>query len=239
MSCSKFLIPGFIKKNNISLDGIEVPEKGFYSFNDFFKRKKLKISYDNESNHFISPCDGLLSVVKLKGSSFFRVKNTEYDLAELLKDKRLSEEFAGGIGLIFRLTPAHYHRYVFVDGGKLSKKRRINGILHCVRPVAVSKFPVYVENSREYVVIETENFGKIVQMEVGAIMVGKITNHSTEKKVSRGMEKGYFEFGGSTIIVLAQKGRVKLSGSLLPLLKKGKEVPVCCGECIGVGNVED
>lgn len=43
-------------------------------------------------------------------------------------------------------------------------------------------------------------------MEVGAMMVGRITNHeAVPGYVTRGEEKGYFEFGGSTIILLTQK----------------------------------
>lgn len=231
--CSKYLIPGFIEKNNISLEGIEVPKGGFYSFNDFFKREKTEIFYDKEANNFISPCDGFLSMVELNHNSHFSIKNTAYDLTELLKDKSLSKEFEGGIGLVFRLTPAHYHRYIFVDDGEVLKKKRIEGILHCVRPVALAHFPVFIENTREYIELESDNFGKLIQMEVGAIVVGKITNHRLTKRVRKGSEKGYFEFGGSTIVVLVQRDKISLSEDILRKLKKGKEISVKCGECIG------
>ena len=49
---SRLLIPGFIKKNNISLEGIEVPARGFYSFNEFFKRRKKAVKFDKNQNHF-------------------------------------------------------------------------------------------------------------------------------------------------------------------------------------------
>ena len=37
---SKIVIPYFMKKNNITLDDIDIPDGGFLSFNDFFKRKR-------------------------------------------------------------------------------------------------------------------------------------------------------------------------------------------------------
>lgn len=231
---SKLLIPGFIKKNNISLDGIEVPAKGFYSFNDFFKRRKKHTDFDKNQNHFINPCDGFLSVVKLDGKSVFKIKNTIYDLVELLKNSILAEEFKGGYALVYRLTPKHYHRYIFSDDAIVGKSRRIEGILHCVRPVALGRYPVFTENTREYTVLETENFGKIVQMEIGAIMVGKITNHKLAGRIVRGMEKGCFEFGGSTIVVFIKKDIIKFNADFLNDLKKYKEVPVHLGESIAV-----
>lgn len=231
---SRVIIPGFIKKNNISLEGIEVPDGGFYSFNHFFKRRKKNVVFDKNHNHFINPCDGLLSVVKLNGYSIFRIKNTKYDLRELLRDEKLAEEFKGGFGLIYRLTPKHYHRYIFSDDGVIFSSRRIEGILQCVRPIALSRYKVFTENTREYTVLATENFGKVIQMEIGAIMVGKITNHKLSGRVARGMEKGCFEFGGSTIVVLVKKDMMKFKMDFIDKLKKHKEVPVYLGESIAV-----
>lgn len=231
---SRVLIPGFIRKNNISLEGIEVPAKGFYSFNDFFKRRKKAIEVDERENHFINPCDGLLSVVKLDKDCFFRIKNTRYNLAKLLEDKKLSEEFEGGYALIYRLTPKHYHRYIFTDNAIIKSTKCISGRLHCVRPAALLRYPVFIENTREYTVLETENFGKIIQMEVGAIMVGRISNHKLTGRVVRGMEKGCFEFGGSTIVVIVQKDSIRFDRQTITKLKKMKEVPVYLGRSLAV-----
>ena len=231
---SRLLIPGFIKKNNISLEGIEVPAKGFYSFNEFFKRRKKEVKYDKNRNHFINPCDGYLSVVKLDEESNFKIKKTRYDLVSLLKDKELAKEFEGGYGLVYRLTPKHYHRYIFADDGVVTDTKRIEGILHCVRPIALSRYPVFLENTREYAVIDTDNFGKIVQMEIGAIMVGKISNHRLLGRIARGLEKGCFEFGGSTIVILVKKDKIEFNADILRDLKKYTEISVSLGESIAL-----
>ena len=239
---SRIFIKGFIKKNNISLEGIEVPAKGFYSFNEFFKRRKKRVEFEKNPLCFINPCDGFLSVVKLNGDSVFKIKNTRYDLSGLLRNTELAKEFEGGYGLIYRLTPKHYHRYAFLDDGIIEGARRIEGILHCVRPIALSRYPVFTENTREYTVLESDNFGKVIQMEIGAIMVGKITNHRLSGRVARGMEKGCFEFGGSTIVVFVKKNKIKYDAEFLKKLKADKEVTVHLGESVATkmngGNFE-
>lgn len=231
---SRWLIPGFIKKNNISLEGIEIPAEGFYSFNEFFKRRKKEIKYDKNSIHFINPCDGYLSVVKLDENANYKIKNSRYDLAGLLKNSDLSKEFEGGYALVYRLTPKHYHRYIFSDDGVVVSTKRIEGILHCVRPIALSRYPVFLENTREYAVINTDNFGKIIQMEIGAIMVGKISNHKLLGRVARGLEKGCFEFGGSTIVVLIKKEKIEFSPDYLKKFKKYGEISVALGDAVAV-----
>ena len=239
---SRMLIPGFIKKNNISLEGIEVPAKGFYSFNEFFKRRKKEVKFDRNRNHFINPCDGYLSVVELREDSSFKIKNSRYDLTSLLKDSVLAKEFGGGYALIYRLTPKHYHRYIFSDDGVIVKTKRIEGILHCVRPIALSVYPVFSENTREYAVINTDNFGKIIQMEIGALMVGKISNHKLKGRIARGLEKGCFEFGGSTIVVFVKKDEIEFNPYILKKLRKYAEISVTLGEVVAVkkngGKVE-
>ena len=233
---SRLIIPNFIKKNKISLKGIEVPAKGFYSFNEFFKRRKKRVKFDKNKNHFINPCDGLLSVVQLDRNSIFKIKKTRYSLKSLLKNELLAKEFEGGYALVYRLTPKHYHRYIFPDDGVILQTNRIEGILHCVRPIALEQYPVFVENTREYAVINTDNFGRIIQMEIGAIMVGKISNHKLTGRVIRGMEKGCFEFGGSTIVVFVKKDAIEFNPDFLSQLKKNEEAAVYLGDSIAAAT---
>ena len=41
--------------------------------------------------------------------------------------------------------------------------------------------------------MKTKHFGDALQMEVGALMVGKIVNHDGAGSMKRGIEKGYFQ----------------------------------------------
>ncbi|MBQ6968122.1 MAG: phosphatidylserine decarboxylase [Lachnospiraceae bacterium] len=231
---SAFLIPGFVRKNGIDLRQYIVPEGGYGSFNDFFTRKRRRKFRPEPKPGLQSPCDGFLSVKEIGSNAVFNIKHCSYSLESLLRDRALAKIFAGGTAFIFRLTPANYHRYNFCADGNIICKRRIKGVLHCVRPVAVERVPVFTENSREYVVMENDRMGKVIQMEVGAMLVGKITDHPVSEPgqvVTGGEEKGYFEYGGSTIIVITEH-RVKLSGELSGRIKGDSEIPVVAGETV-------
>lgn len=232
---SKIGIQHFIKKNNILLDDIDIPNGGFSSFNDFFKRKKKQESFNIDYEGLISPCDGFLSIIKIDKNSIFDIKHTTFTLEELLADEKLAKEFYDGTALIYRLTPANYHRYCYVTNGEIITKKVIPGKLYCVRPIATRTMPVFVQNAREYQVINSENYGKVVQMEVGATMVGKITNNDKfdiNSEVKKGEEKGYFEFGGSTVVVLLKKDMVKIDDSIINKKNSQGEITVKIGQFI-------
>lgn len=233
------LIPYYIKKWEVDINDIEIPEGGFSSFNDFFTRRK-KIKFDNAKRDWLkSPCDGLMSFVKIRRNIVFDIKNTKFSLEDLLRDRKLAEKFRNGSALIFRLTPANYHRYYYGAYGRVLDHRKIQGKLHCVRPVALRRVPVFAQNTREYEIIETKEFGTIVQMEVGALLVGKIHNYERLREranIEVGMEKGYFEFGGSTIILLFQKNAVCLHDKLYERSNDNGEIRVSAGEVIAKGN---
>lgn len=230
---SKWLVSYYIRKYEIDMRDIEIPRGGFASFNAFFTRKKRTAGAVKAYPHPISPCDGFLSVVKIREHTVFDIKHTEFSLEDLLKDGRLAAKFQDGTALIFRLTPANYHRYCYAADGRVIRSKKIDGVLHCVRPIALRKIPVFAQNSREYQVIRTNDFGSIVQMEVGALLVGKINNHKRPSELScvrAGEEKGYFEFGGSTIILLFEKNRIRIRRELYGRKNGNGEIPVCMGE---------
>ena len=103
---------------------------------------------------------------------------------------------------------------------------KIPGVYHTVRPVALEALPVFLENTREYCLLRTRHFKTIVQMEVGAMLVGRICNPPSARQVRRGQEKGFFQYGGSTIILLVQKDQVHMSG----VYRAAREVPVHMGQ---------
>lgn len=228
---SRWLVPLFIKKHGIDMEGYE---KKYRSFNAFFTRKRCMGEIDITPEHLISPCDGYLSVYPVSAEQTYQIKHVEYRLEELLKSRKLAKKFSGGTCLIFRLTPQNYHRYCYVSDGIVKRTRVIPGKLHCVRPTACERFPVFAENSREYAEIYTPKFGTIVQMEIGAMMVGKIHNYPRDGRVFQGEEKGYFEFGGSTILLLLEKDRLEVESRILQNSKEGMETEIHLGELAGV-----
>lgn len=232
------LIAPFVRKNHISLK--ECTEKQFFSFNGFFVRK-LKWNarpFSDAPEEFISPCDARLTVYPIRENGRFEIKNTEYTLEQLLRDRKLAKRYEGGTLFLFRLSVDDYHRYLFVDDGICSTERRIEGVLHTVNPAANDYCPIYKENTRTYTLLRSANFGTLLQMEVGAMMVGKIVNEQTReaRRVQRGEEKGYFAFGGSTIIVLAQKGSVAPEKRIWNYSRLGIETRVRQGETVGTAG---
>lgn len=231
---SALAVRPFIRKNHICMDDFE--QRRFRSFNDFFTRRVLpgKRPVDDAPAHLIAPCDSKLTVYDIRPDSRFRVKGTEYTLEGLLQSKELAETFLGGTLLLFRLTVGDYHRYTYIDSGFVTGSTRIPGEFHTVNPAAASRCPIYRENTREYSLLESLRFGTVLQMEVGAAMVGRIVNAPGSRNVRRGEEKGRFEFGGSTVIVLLQKGRAILDADLLRNTAQDAETVVRLGERIGI-----
>ena len=235
---SDWLISPFAKKNQIHLDDYQLDN--VHSFNDFFSRKirpELR-PVDMDPSHLPAPCDGLLSVWKVQKNTVLPVKQSHYTISSLLRDPHLAARYEGGYCFVFRLCVNHYHRYSYVDCGKKSANRRIEGVLHTVRPVALRELPVFTENSREYTLIQSPSLGTLLQMEVGAMLVGRIVNHGNVCQVVRGQEKGYFQYGGSTIIVLTQKDTVTVREDILEHSKMGVETPVKMGECIAFEKLD-
>lgn len=224
-------IAHFIESNRIDMSQYEKTQ--YRSYNAFFTRKVAPGARPIAKEGLISPCDAKLSVYQLEENAFFSIKGSMYTIPELLCDDILAKEFAGGTCLIFRLTVDDYHRYCYVDSGKKGKNIYIPGILHTVQPIALAHCNIYKRNAREYTVLETEHLGRVVQVEVGAMMVGKIKNHHGPGAFLRGEEKGYFEFGGSTIVLLLKKGAAVLDHELWENTQNGLETVVKYGEKIG------
>ena len=230
---SKPLIWRFIRKYEIDLSDYQ--KNGFESFNDFFTRaiKKECRPVETDPAALIAPCDGLLSAYRITNNTVIPVKQSKYTISSLLGDDAIGEKYNNGICLVFRLCVNHYHRYCYIDSGLKGENIFIPGRLHTVRPIALEKYSVFTENCREYTVINTENFGEIVQIEVGAMLVGKIKNFHGNTYVCRGQEKGMFLYGGSTVIVLLREGSVKLSDELYTTTENNEEIPVKMGQEIG------
>ena len=227
------MIAPFVKSHKIDLNLYE--RQSFKSYNDFFTRQ-IKEEYRPVSggeNVLISPCDGKLSVFQVNHSSRFTIKHTEYCLRSLLRSKKLAEKYKDGYACIFRLTVDDYHRYCYVDDGIKTDNYRIPGVFHTVNPIANDVYPIYKENTREFSLLKSKHFKTILMMEVGAMMVGRITNYDGACEVKKGQEKGRFEFGGSTVILLLQKDAVRIYPQLLGNTQRGFETIVKMGESIG------
>lgn len=232
--CSCLLIKPFIRSNNIDMSQFE--DVKYKNYNEFFSRKIREgaRTIDMEATHFISPADSKLTVLPITENARFTLKHTDYSVSSLLKNSELARAYHGGYAFIFRLTVDDYHRYCYVDDGIKEENIHIPGKFHTVNPIANDYYPIYKENTREYSILHGKHFGDIVMMEVGALLVGKIVNLHEKSEVKRGQEKGYFQFGGSTVVLLTKADKVKVDEDILKNSRDGIETVVKFGEKIGV-----
>ena len=210
----------------------------YTSFNDFFIRKKKEIALTiNQDPHtVIAPADSKLSIFNISELGLFTIKGVQYTLTELLRDQHIAQSFIGGTGLIYRLTTDDYHRYCHVSDGNIIAHQVLKGKLHTVGPMAHGIVKAISENQREYVRIATDNGSELLFMEVGAMLIGAIHNHQTTvgATVKKGEEKGYFSYGGSTIVVLYKKDAIKIDADICEYAAQNIEVKVTYGEKVGM-----
>lgn len=234
---SRSKIRGFVEQYHINLDEVKRPMDSFSSLNDFFIRE-LKPGLrpvDPEPRHLISPADSRLLVFDLTAQNSLPVKGYWYTLKDLLQDDYLAREFASGWCFVYRLAPCDYHRFCYIDSGHQDAVRRIPGVLHSVNPIALSAVhALMAKNYRELTVLHTENFGSVLHLEIGALMVGKVVQHNRhEGTYKRGDEKGWFEFGGSTLVLLFKKDSVRPDEDILQHSVNQIETLVRLGERVG------
>lgn len=233
---SKKKIKDFVKKYDMDKSLLN---KDFKSFDDFFKRKE-DVFVDSEG--FAATASGKLRVFKIGedkgiylGDKKLRImiKGNVYNIDKLLKSP-LPKWARGGYLLLYRLSLLDYHRYVYPIGGRCKAKRSIDGHLESVRRDA-AYWRAFAENKRVLEYWQSEH-GKMLHMEIGAMLVGHI--HNYEKKVfSKGEEKGYFSYGGSSIVEIVGKG-IEIDKDILKNSEEGFETKVRIGERIGYGKTE-
>lgn len=224
---SKRKIAPFIKEYDIDLTGCENTD--FSSFDDFFTRK-YRFTTSARPNKLISPCCGRLSVYDIDDGLTLRIKNGVYTLPELCGGIDC-KAYRGGKCLVYRLAVQDCHRYVFCDNGTVAGMENIGGELHTVRPVS-ARYRVFARNHRICTVMNTERFGEMIQIEVGALQVGRISNRAV-REFSRMEEKGFFHFGGSTIIQLFRRDVIEPDADVVEKTRAGIETLVRIGETVG------
>lgn len=233
-AASRKKIEPFIQTYGV--DSSQFLDSNFNSFNDFFIRKlKPEARPINEDPNVLTmPADGRYLVFPAFGQ--FVIKGKEFSLAEFLQNQAGANRYIEGSMAIVRLCPSDYHRFHFPCDGVPSEATLINGPLYSVNPLALRKrLSILSENKRVITEIETEAFGTILYVEIGATAVGTIRQTFTpNQKVKKGEEKGYFEFGGSCIVLLFEKGRIEFDSDLIQNTKNGLETRANFGDSLGI-----
>tara|TARA_A100001388_G_scaffold257429_1_gene223239 strand:- start:1230 stop:2117 length:888 start_codon:yes stop_codon:yes gene_type:complete len=212
---SKARIRPFIRKYKLDEEEFDSDPEGFRSFNEFFSRKLKPDARPIEQENAVAvfPADGRhLGVQDLSANLGFYVKGQKFDLPKLFQSEELAGRFRKGSLIISRLCPVDYHRFHAPVSGKISEARLINGSLFSVNPIALRKrLSVFWENKRYLCMIDSDYHGKVAQFIVGATCVGSATfTFSQNQCVKKGEELGYFSFGGSSVLTLFEKDRLRI-----------------------------
>ncbi|MFT5129536.1 MAG: phosphatidylserine decarboxylase [Rhodothermales bacterium] len=209
----------------------------FATFNEFFYRHLRPESrpYDRAPEQLVAPADGrYLLYPQITGQTVVPVKGRSYRLDALLADSATAIDYTGGDVLVVRLCPADYHRFHFPCAGRILAQKDIPGRYHSVNPIALAKgIDIFPTNKRAWMQLDCGDFGDLIYMEVGAFGVGGIVGTTANCDVRKMEEKGYFKFGGSTLVLVFQPGKVNWAEDLLMHSAKGYETLLKVGETIG------
>lgn len=234
---SRRQITTFIREYQIDMNLFE--DERYTSFNQFFIRKfKPGVrKFDPSEDAFCAGAEArYLAFENITAAQRFYVKGIEIDLTELFRNSALAREFDGGTLIIARLCPVDYHRFHFPCSGEIDYFQRVAGQLHSVNPVALTAKPdVFLKNERQITCFTHQKFGRVAMIEVGALGVGKIVQSGPHgsNRFDKGAEKGYFLFGGSTVIWVLQKDRLALSDDLAQNSRQGLETWIPLGDRLG------
>jgi phosphatidylserine decarboxylase len=231
-------IQPFVEEFDIDMSSVQKQE--FNSFNDFFTRKLKNNArpVDTNSTITVSPADGKLLAYADISNSDFIIKGYRFDILSFLNNADLAKNYLDGTLVIIRLAPLDYHRFHFPVSGRVSPITQIDGDYYSVNPLALRKIiEIFCLNKREFIIISNPLFGDVVMAEVGATMVGSIIQTYTGNFVKKGKEKGYFKFGGSSVVLLFKKNKIRIDDDLLINTLKGYETAIKEGERIGVSMI--
>lgn len=236
-SSARKIIP-FIQEFGVDPSEFLDPVSSFRSFNDFFIRRLKPSSrpIDKDPKTAVIPADGrYYFYADSEKSPGFIVKGQKFELRELIGQSSLANEFEGGSMAIARLCPSDYHRFHFPCDCVAGPVKLINGALYSVNPIAIKKnIRIFTENKRMLCQLDTPVFGRALYIEIGATTVGSIQQtYFPGERQEKGTEKGYFEFGGSALILLFAKNAIAFDADLLAATQEGFEIRCLLGQSMG------
>lgn len=240
---SRKKIAPFIKKHRIDASEFVKSIQDFSSFNDFFTRSLRANARPIDSNEFtcVAPADGAYLVFpNVSKATTFSVKFKNFSLKTFLQSSDLANFYDQGSMVIVRLAPFDYHRFHFPVDCTPSVSQCVNGDLHSVHPIALkNNFTIFCENKRILSLLHSSKFGTVAAIEIGAFNVGSIKQtYHPGKKYLKGDEKGFFEVGGSTIVLLFEAKKILFDKDLIKASESGLETRCCMGQSIGKACIE-
>jgi len=235
-------IKGFVDFYNINMDDFEPSDiEKYKTFEDFFVRKHKEGTRPIAGGKRGAICVADSRVVTydtVEKSKKLWIKGVDFSITNLVMDTHLGERFEDGSVASFRLSPQDYHRYHSPVSGTIKEFRSLPGDYYDVDPIAIrSQVNILTSNARDYVVIDSPEFGEVLFVAIGAVDVGTVEIHEKYRKsgtkINKGDELGLFQFGGSSIIVAFRQGRIKFDDDLRHFSEREIQVSVEVGMSLG------
>lgn len=238
---TKSKVKPFIEAFGVDENEFLEPTSSFQSFNDFFIRKLKPDARPIApgDNVAVMPADGRYMFFQdISQVDGFFVKGEKFNLNSLLDESGLAEQYANGSMVMARLCPTDYHRFHFPCDCIPSDTKLINGWLYSVNPIAIKKdIEIFTKNKRTICKLVTKEFGRVLFLEIGATNVGSIIEtYKPYEEQKKGAEKGYFSFGGSSLIVLFEAGRIEFDPDLIAATQSGLEMLCLMGQRLGISK---
>jgi phosphatidylserine decarboxylase precursor len=178
---SRNRIQQFVDTFNINMDDFEPSDINAYpTFEDFFIRRHKPGSRpiyepDNNSSAVVVADSRVVVYEAVAESKKIWIKGEDFSITNLVMDKKIGPQFHDGPIASFRLSPQDYHRYHSPVSGRVKVYRSMPGDYYDVDPLAIqSGVDILTRNARDYVVIETEEFGEVLFVAIGASQVGTV-----------------------------------------------------------------
>ncbi|NKI33038.1 phosphatidylserine decarboxylase [Croceivirga thetidis] len=228
------IIAEWLADNSLKNEDFVFPERGFNSFNEFFTRD-LKpgtrpIDDATDESILVSPADGIINMIanELELDTEIPTKGRmTMSLNSLLDNSKYAENFIGGSALAIFLMPDNYHHYHSPTTGKIvesneSVGNRLFGMPNMLDMinngnVAYNKdYSVFEDFKHGYFIIETDHYGYIAMIPIGLQTVGSVVfeddfkkiHSDNPKRIYKGEKLGHFEYGGSTVLLIFEKGKL-------------------------------
>ncbi|MBK6684036.1 MAG: phosphatidylserine decarboxylase [Deltaproteobacteria bacterium] len=222
---SQMAVRRFAARYGAAVDEAERPLEEYGSVLEFFTRR-LKPGLrpiDPDPKVLISPVDGAFLVGGPVGEGrLFQAKGRDYSVSALLADPDAEQVFKDGAYCTVYLAPKDYHRIHTPVDGVITGYTYVPGELYPVNPAAVAHVDqLFAKNERLITHVESERFGRVEIVKVGATNVGHITltydpavatnlgQREIVKKrydqpipIKKGDEVGVFEMGSTVILVV-------------------------------------
>jgi len=209
---------------------------GWLTFNQFFARKyrpgKRPIAGLNDDKIIVAPADSKYhGSWEISEDAKITVKGITHSVIKLLDGSPYQDRFRGGTFMHSYLSAHDYHRYHVPVRGVVKEIRTINGkvVLDVIQNEdgsfdMVDGTGYQLTQERGLIVMESP-FGLVAILPIGMGQVSSVTL-TAEKGIElrKGEEFGFFQFGGSDIIILFEPGKVEITAKIGTHYKVGEEI---------------